>query len=1085
MTSFDPASNQHPLLVQPTIPNPVPWLATPEPAGLALVSEPMALTPLAWATPSDLPTPTPFNGQIAALGAPADPVTGLAATQATATSGATETFSNGSSGWTTASGAAAPIATNPAYGSFMGPFANGSKANGQDVWKTFDLQSLGGKISFDFYRFDTWDQETFKVYANDVNILSSTFGWENNVTQARTGSANGYSWTITPVNDYTVRPEWNALTRQSFRVTITAPSGVGTLKLGFGSDLNEAADNESYGIDNVSFMPMETFAIPLEDFSNGSSGWKEPGGGDFPVATSTNSAYGSFMGPFSNGPRFKPEEPWAWGGQQDVFKNYSFSGFGGTISFDFLRIDSWDNEEFLVFVNDQVVLESSFRWGQNVTTARTGAQNGYVWTITPIDPLTSSGNGGEVWRDQQRFHVMITAPTGLTDFKLGFGSFLAQGTADECYGIDNVSVVSNSRDAWTAASGAVPMGSDPAFGSFMGPFAYGPKVAGQDVWKTFDLPSTGGTISFDFLRMDTWDGESFKVFANDTEILSSAFFYNDNVTTVRTGSSNGYGWTITPVNDYRQGGRVNGWTQQSFRVRIDVPSGVTTLKLGFGSTLDQAATDESYGIDNVSVTPLADGWIAASGVVPIGRDASLGSFIGPFANGSKVNGQDVWQTYSLSNYGNTYSFDFLRMDTWDGESFKVFANDAEVLSSAFLHNDNVTTVRAGRANGFSWTITPVNDYRQGGRVNGWTQQSFRVTITDLRAGGGALKLGFGSTLDQPVNDESYGIGSVSVGFANPIYDNDFENNANGFTTQWRDGGIGAQGTYVGRFGYNSGTSLTVGRGSSYALNQDKDTTIGYDYLRLDDWNGQVMNFGVSLNYNDGAGFGPQTARLVLSKSFDKGRREGSFDLEGQFTYNYVVSVDFNSESLSGVIQTRVGSIKMHFESYMYGNFGFGSANDEAFRVSLTVSSLSVRNYIPYSYPQVKIGSSVGLDWWADSNRNSARRSWGIDNMLITQAPDPVTTVASVASVSTQPMPNAFVASNPTPIVGSSVVVSPLATPVLAPTGDPASFMGLTPDSALAPTSDAKAAARLKPISYWAGLKNSHVAKRLLGLQAAR
>lgn len=584
MTSFDPASNQHPLLVQPIIPNPVPWLATPEPAGLALVSEPMALTPLAWATPSDLPTPTPFNGQIAALGAPADPVTGLAATQATATSSPIDTFSNGSSGWTTASGAAAPIATNAAYGSFMGPFANGSKAAGQDVWKTFDLKSLGGKISFDFYRFDTWDQETFKVYANDVNILSSTFGWENNVTQVRTGSANGYSWTITPVNDYTVRPEWNALTRQSFHVTITAPNGVGTLKLGFGSTLDEAADNESYGI-----------------------------------------------------------------------------------------------------------------------------------------------------------------------------------------------------------------------------------------------------------------------------------------------------------------------------------------------------------------------------------------------------------------------------------------------------------------------------------------------------------------------------GSVSVGFANPIYDNDFENNANGFTTQWRDGGLGAQGAYVGRFGYNSGTSLTVGNGSSYALNQDKATTISYDYLRIDDWRGQIMHFRVDLGYGWGD-WGPPyfkhggqslTTSVDLSKQFDTGRREGDFTLEGRFRYQIAWDAEPDHR------EYREGTVKMHFQSYMYGNFGQGGSRDEAFHVTMTISSADT--VLPGGFigagvrppSQQKIGSKIGLSWYADNPKNAGTRSWGIDNMLITQAADPVTTVASVASVSTQPMPNAFVASNPTPIVGSSLVVSPLATPVLAPTGDPASFMGLTPDSALAPTSDAKAAARLKPISYWAGLKNSHVAKRLLGLQAAR
>jgi hypothetical protein len=214
---------------------------------------------------------------------------------------------------------------------------------------------------------------------------------------------------------------------------------------------------------------------------------------------------------------------------------------------------------------------------------------------------------------------------------------------------------------------------------------------------------------------------------------------------------------------------------------------------------------------------------------------------------------------------------------------------------------------------------------------------------------------------------------------------------------------------------------------------------------------------------------------------------GSFDLEGQFEYSYILGVNDGNDSLSWFAEKRTGSIKMHFESYLYGNYGFGRANDEAFHVSLTIRSLSVRGFDwPAGGwpPQVKIGSSVGLDWYADNNKNQGTRSWGIDNMLITQAPDPVT-VARVASVSTQPMSNAFVASNPTPIVGSSVVVSPLVSPVLAPTSDPTSFMGLTPDSAVASPSEVKALARLKPISFLAGLKNSQVAKRLLSLSGAR
>jgi hypothetical protein len=929
MSLFDPAFNPQSSLLQPIVstPNPVPWLPTHDVAELAPVIDDMAAIPVPWQPRQDLfelapviddtvaipfagqnPSDAPLAGSL--LGQPlgvvtqsADPVTGLAATQATANSGGVqtfeptgstqtfdpdsfETFSPGTgSTWRKAFGGYASTSTDAAYGSFLGPFANGPKELEQDVMKTFNLGGRGGTFSFDFYRFDTWDQEQFKVYANNVEILSSTFGWENNVTQVRTGSTNGYSWTITPVNDYTVRPEWNALTRQSFKIQIIAPTGVQTVQLGFGSSLNEEAGNESYGIDNVSF--------------------------------------------------------------------------------------------------------------------------------------------------------------------------------------------SSSPQGWMAVSDTVPITSNNAFGSFMGPFAYGPKIAGQDVWKTFDLATQGRTISFDFLRIDSWDGESFKVFANYVEILSSSFHWNENVSSIRTGTTNGYRWTITPVNDFANSG--NGpevWrSQQSFHVTITAPSSVNTLILGFGSTLNQTVTDESYGIDNVLVSSAADGWTGASGAVPIGTNNTYGSFMGPFANGPKVAGQDVWKTFDLFTQGRTIGFDFYRMNIWEGgDVFKVYANDQEILNSGELvWHDNITSSRSGTsASGYTWVMTPNNDFGSSDKGNwdvGWSQQSFRVIIT-APSTVNTLKLGFGSTLDQTVADESYGIDNVSVERTKrTVYANDFENNANGFTTQWRDSGIGS-GSYLGRFGYNSGTSLTLGHGTPYELQPRSRTNISYDFYRIDKWQENTMYFNFNFEYGE-PGDGQweewrENIGITLSKTFRDIRQEGSFDLEGTCYYR---------EGYWGSLKSF--GVKMHFESYMYGNFGFNGQADEAFHVTISL------DLPPAGNQWLELGNKMSLGWSSNSNKNAGWRSWGIDNMLITQDP------RSFPSLLSQVTTNAFVASNPTLIVGSSVVVSPLATPVLAPISDPTSFMGLTPDSAAASTSEDKAAARLKPISYWAGLKNSHVAKRLLSLSGAR
>jgi hypothetical protein len=202
--------------------------------------------------------------------------------------------------------------------------------------------------------------------------------------------------------------------------------------------------------------------------------------------------------------------------------------------------------------------------------------------------------------------------------------------------------------------------------------------------------------------------------------------------------------------------------------------------------------------------------------------------------------------------------------------------------------------------------------------------------------------------------------------------------------------------------------------------------------------------------------------ITLSKRFRDIRQEGSFDLEGTCYYR---------EGYWGG-QKSFG-VKMHFESYMYGNFGFNGQADEAFHVTISL------DLPPAGSGYLQLGNKISLGWSSNSNKNAGWRSWGIDNMLITQDP------YSFPSLLSQVTTNEFVASNPTPIVGSSVVVSSLASPLLAPASDSTSFMGLTPDSVAATTSEDKAAARLKPISFLAGLKTSQVAKRLLSLSGAR
>ena len=150
-------------------------------------------------------------------------------------------------------------------------------------------------------------------------------------------------------------------------------------------------------------------------------------------------------------------------------------------------------------------------------------------------------------------------------------------------------------------------------GQYLGPFARGTLPSTQ---KTYNLGSTGGsptTVSFTFVRLDSWDGETFKVVVNGNTLFAQPYTTNQvtqNYTGTAAFADAVYSWSIAPI----AGSYINipgsaGWTDQSFRVTFTATpvtsTSLTALTLGFGSTLDQDAPDEAFGIDDLIInTPL-------------------------------------------------------------------------------------------------------------------------------------------------------------------------------------------------------------------------------------------------------------------------------------------------------------------------------------------------------------------------------------------------------------------------------------------------------------------------------------------------
>ena len=90
--------------------------------------------------------------------------------------------------WSTAATySSVPLLTGSGTTTALGRFANGSKSSNQDVWSNLNFSDAGGTISFDLLRLDSWDNEAFKVFANDTQILSTNFTGSSSETINDTG----------------------------------------------------------------------------------------------------------------------------------------------------------------------------------------------------------------------------------------------------------------------------------------------------------------------------------------------------------------------------------------------------------------------------------------------------------------------------------------------------------------------------------------------------------------------------------------------------------------------------------------------------------------------------------------------------------------------------------------------------------------------------------------------------------------------------------------------------------------------------------------------------------------------------------
>lgn len=153
-----------------------------------------------------------------------------------------------------------------------------------------------------------------------------------------------------------------------------------------------------------------------------------------------------------------------------------------------------------------------------------------------------------------------------------------------------------------------------------------------------------------------------------------------------------------------------------------------------------------------------------------GALASDENYGGLLRGGGSDGEQAAQSTYELDadmEYA-VLEFDMTAIDSWDGEEFQIYVNDAVVATATFNN-------ASGNGIGDTWTISnpdieismTAGEFGHGGFDSDWQDQSMNVQI-QMRNAGENVTLGFGSTLNQSVQDESWGVDNVRVTSTNSV-----------------------------------------------------------------------------------------------------------------------------------------------------------------------------------------------------------------------------------------------------------------------------------------------------------------------------
>jgi hypothetical protein len=490
----------------------------------------------------------------------------------------------------------------------------GRFSGAQDVEKVFKVSDTTeiAIVNFDFIEFDSWDEERFKVWINGIEVNLGKFQGDENDEKYRSGATDGISWQFSSEKPSDIVGSNDRWEDQVHKVTMYIPKQhlIGdSFKIKFDADTMSDVQDESYGIYNFKIETLQSkhIVVAAENFDVGAYGWSN-------LQRGHDQGYhdGAFLGRF--------------GKDDDVEKTFELpAGLESLrVEFDFLEFDSWDNENFKVWIDDvtEVNLGSfkgSGRGDARDDGSRTSSDDSNIkWSFTS-GPVVQYGGGG--WGDQKHF-VTIDIPAAELNgdsVKIKFDADTSSGIHDESYGIDNfrmkarvdvepidydgLATVFFENFSFYDESLLAPVYYETGTSTtnILGRFSGGQDVTVGATFSNYDLKH-GGEITFDFYELDSWDNEEFNVTVNGHR-LSLGTFAHDRDEGTQSGHSDGLSWSyetrILARDNY------GSWADAVHDVTIKFDQNVLfghSMNVGFDAKLDTSVDDESYGINNLKLS---------------------------------------------------------------------------------------------------------------------------------------------------------------------------------------------------------------------------------------------------------------------------------------------------------------------------------------------------------------------------------------------------------------------------------------------------------------------------------------------------